>query len=1090
MKKYSSDRSAFFNPRALLGFALCFLGVAVAVLALSGLTGRSVEAQSARATTVKFQAAPTNLKPVVAVSTRPLREQPLISPSLAPGKHHPEPMRPAAPTKGAGVDTARQAFYGKVYATAVAVAAPTSTGVNFTGVGVGLGNFTPGGNPPDVNGRVGATQYVQWNNTSFAIFNKTNGALLYGPAAGNTLFQALGGVCATHNDGDPVVSYDILAGRWVISQFVVFAPAGTFSHQCIAVSQTGDALGAYYLYDFLSDGTNFVDYPHTGVWPDGYYNATHVFNSTGTAYVAGRVYVYERAAMIAGLPARQQSVDLAPSGGQQQYGFLVADLDSAMPPPPGEAEYVLGPDPTNLGLVTSARIAVTWGATPSITSTQTTIATTPFADAFCANYNPAVNGSGRQCVPQPPPAVATDDLDNLSDHFMYRLAYRNNGTQAAPQESLLANVTIAGAPATHDAIRWYEFRNAGDSTAAPTVFQQSTYDPDTSYRWMGSIAMDKDQDIALGYSKADVATFPSIWITGRLGSDAINTMGSETLVQAGLGSQQGGGNRWGDYTSMTLDPVDQCTFYYTDEYLKTNGAFNWSTRVASYRFPSCVSAPAWGTVSGTITSSETGAPISGVLVTLNNGFAGASDASGNYTILAPPGSYTATATDAARNCASAFPVNPGVSVSSSGTTAQDFAMTGSSKLEASSIAIDDSTTGNNNGIVNKAECIKVNATIKNNGCAREAATSATLTTSTAGVTVVDGNSAYPDTLIDGTATNATPFRISTFSTFVCGTNIALSLNLNYASGTKTVAFSVPTCAGGANQTIPASTVSPSDSPMSDRLGRNQVPSTCAGKAYPNTIGTAGTRNYKTFNFTNDGGAPACFTVNMTSAGSGGQIIAVAYLNSFDPANQGVGYLGDSGISNFGSTVKTASFAFNVPALSNFVIVVETASAGATSTTFSGTVSGFYNQISGPGPCPAAPTAPNLAAAASRLGGLDTPIALSGPQVGVEDRNGNGNYSLVLTFDSPLQSGSANVTSGTGTAGTPTLVNNIMTVPLSGVLDQRVITVTTTNVTGTNGGVLTSTSVNIGFLVGDTNNDGYIDASDIGLVQSKSGSSLH
>ena len=86
---------------------------------------------------------------------------------------------------------------------------------------MGLGAFSPASNPPDVNGRVGSTQFVQWNNTSFAVFNKTTGALQYGPAAGNTLFQSLGGVCASHNDGDPVVSYDILAGRWVISQFAV-----------------------------------------------------------------------------------------------------------------------------------------------------------------------------------------------------------------------------------------------------------------------------------------------------------------------------------------------------------------------------------------------------------------------------------------------------------------------------------------------------------------------------------------------------------------------------------------------------------------------------------------------------------------------------------------------------------------------------------------------------------------------------------------------------------------------------------------------------------------------------------------------------
>src|SRR2546430_4013562 len=121
-------------------------------------------------------------------------------------------------------------------------------------------------------------------------------------------------------------------------------------------------------------------------------------------------------------------------------------------------------------------------------------------------------------------------------------------------------------------------------------------------------------------------------------------MGAETEMQAGLGVQLGGGNRWGDYSSMTIDPIDQCTFYYTNEYLKTNGAFNWSTRIATFKFPSCT-VDSWATVTGHITAAGTGAPLSGVVVTLSNGYAGASDASGNYSISVPGGSFTATAAD-------------------------------------------------------------------------------------------------------------------------------------------------------------------------------------------------------------------------------------------------------------------------------------------------------------------------------------------------------------------------------------------------------------------------------------------------------------
>ncbi|MGH8093617.1 MAG: hypothetical protein ACREIF_09120, partial [Chthoniobacterales bacterium] len=614
MKQKNSTQSAFFNPRALLGIALCFIGVAIAFLAFNNVASTSVQAQgvSPRAGTMKDQInpsapAPRDLKGIAPVLTLPLREIPPINPDKAPGHDHAEPIQPPPPSLGGGIDTARQTKVGRTLA-------PTATGLSYDGVGAGLAGFAPSSNPPDVEGKVGATQFVQWNNTSFAVFDKTTGNLLYGPAAGNTLFQSLGGVCASHNDGDPVVSYDILSGRWILSQFVVNGPTGSASHQCVAVSTTSDATGSWYLYDFVTDTVNFLDYPKMVSWPDGYYMSAHIFSAGGASFIGARIYVFERSAMINGQTARMQSANLTTYGGSNQYGFLPADLDSLTPPPVGEAEFVLGPHPTTFTLTASTRVAVTWGATPTITLTENTITNTTYTLAYCA-------AGGRKCVPQSGQSSAAN-LDNLNSHFMYRLAYRNNGTQASPQESLMANITVRGATVntTHDAIRWYEFRNDGTSTATPTIFQQSTYDPDANYRWMGSMAMDKDGNIALGYSKGSSTTFPSDWVTGRLATDAINTLGTEVQMQAGAGSQDStGANRWGDYSTMSVDPVDQCTFYYTNEYLKTTGAFNWSTRVASYRFPSCTSAPAWGTLTGTITSAATGAPISGVIVSLDNG---------------------------------------------------------------------------------------------------------------------------------------------------------------------------------------------------------------------------------------------------------------------------------------------------------------------------------------------------------------------------------------------------------------------------------------------------------------------------------------
>lgn len=412
MKRKSFDRAAFFNPRAVTALLLCTIGLLLAVLAVgatpqwrekiarstsasgwvsrvasalgvhspaqvantsnesrtaqntarlgggsAALTNSPAEraqasAQSAAAS-APYNGPQNGSRPVAAVRSSELRHIHPIHPSKAPGHDHPEPMRPAPPAENGGVDGPIQTTPGQAYS------APTATGAGFDGVGNGTAGFVPSSNPPDVNGRVGATQFVQWNNSSFAIFDKTTGALQYGPAAGNTLFQALGGVCASHNDGDPVVSYDILAGRWVLSQFVVDGPTGSASHQCVAVSTTSDAMGDYYLYDFLTDGTNFVDYPHTGVWPDGYYMSAHVFNAAGTALVAGRMYVFERDKMIVGQPARQLQADLVKDGSVIQYGFLPADLDSLTPPPAGEAEFVLGPNAQFSNRTDSTRVKVT-----------------------------------------------------------------------------------------------------------------------------------------------------------------------------------------------------------------------------------------------------------------------------------------------------------------------------------------------------------------------------------------------------------------------------------------------------------------------------------------------------------------------------------------------------------------------------------------------------------------------------------------------------------------------------------------------------------------------------------------------------------
>src|SRR5690349_18273918 len=486
MKKNSFTRSAFFNRRMLLAFSL-LLGVCGLALALFAFGAGSKpissnargggagpffktlgeplpEAPQANAN-VPYRGPHNDTRPVHPIRTIPLRQMQAIPPALAPARFEWEPPRTKPPSDASKIRGTGQTYSGSP------LSAPTATGLIFDGIGTTLGGFIPGSNPPDTNGRVGAKQYVQWNNTSFAVFNKTTGQLLYGPAAGNTLFQSLGGDCATHNDGDPVVSYDILSGRWVISQFAV-GGSPDFSHQCVAVSATEDATGPWYTYDFVTDPVNFIDYPKTGMWSDAYYMTGRVF-APNNAFLAGRVFAFERDKMLQGLPARQLQKDLKRYGNKPQDGMIPSDLDSLTPPPAGAAAFVIAPDPATTNKIDSARVKVTWGANPTITLIETQIAAS-WDSAPCVNNTAAHDN--RDCVPQPAPATPADYLDNLDFRLMYRLAYRNFGGNPV-QESLVTNITVTGGPSKpkHGAVRWFEFRNSGGLTTTPTVFQQSTY---------------------------------------------------------------------------------------------------------------------------------------------------------------------------------------------------------------------------------------------------------------------------------------------------------------------------------------------------------------------------------------------------------------------------------------------------------------------------------------------------------------------------------------------------------------------------------------------------------------------------------------
>ena len=445
-----------------------------------------------------------------------------------------------------------------------------ATATNWDGVGAGFsgpqGSFAVQAAPPDTNGAVGPNHYVQLVNTDLAIFNKT-GTVLYGPVPINTLWSGFGGLCQNDNDGDPTVRYDRLAGRWIISQFAVTGANGSGVPylQCVAVSQTGDPTGAYNRYAFGYSA--FPDYPKLGVWPDAYYTTFNLFN--GNTFTGGLVCAYDRTAMLNGQAATQQCFNVGGTYG----GLLPADLDSATAPPAGAPNYVvaLGAAANQLELW---KFHVDW-STPA----NSTLA--PYTVTTAAYTLPCPGGTGGTCVPQ---AGTGQQLDTLGDRLMYRLAYRNFGDH----ESLVVDHSVA-VGASGVGIRWYEIRLPG---GAPSVYQQGTYAPDSSFRWLGSIAQDGAGNLALGFSIASSSLSPQIRYTGRLAGDALGqlTQGEATII-AGGGSQTSNLSRWGDYSSMDIDPTDDCTFWYTTEYIPSNGTFNWRTRIASFQFPSCASAP-------------------------------------------------------------------------------------------------------------------------------------------------------------------------------------------------------------------------------------------------------------------------------------------------------------------------------------------------------------------------------------------------------------------------------------------------------------------------------------------------------------------
>ena len=449
---------------------------------------------------------------------------------------------PADSGSSTGPDTALQTTFGPlVNATAGAI---------FDGLSVYQGGYIPS----DSNIAVGKNHIVETVNEAYAVYSKT-GSIILGANSLRSLWAGLGGPCAANGGGDPIVQYDRVADRWIITQM------GTLSSpysECIAVSTSPDPTGTYYMYSYPF-GSNLNDYPKFGVWStptNSAYLASYNLFANGNNFVSAEICAYDRAAMLSGAPS---PVGLCYTG-LAGHSFQPSDIDGATPPPNGTPAYFMN-------LLSSNSLGV-YKLTPNF-ATQT--ATLSSQSVSVASYSQAVDAV------QPGTTMA---LDALSDRLMYRLAVRMFGNQA----SMVVNHSVTANSAA--GVRWYELRADLSTSTNVSMYQQGTFSPDSNYRWMGSAAMDQAGDIAIGYSVSSSTVYPSIRYTGRTPADALGTMQSEASLRVGSGSQTGYA-RWGDYSSLRIDPVDDCTFWYVNEFLPTTSSYGWYTNISSFKFLGC-----------------------------------------------------------------------------------------------------------------------------------------------------------------------------------------------------------------------------------------------------------------------------------------------------------------------------------------------------------------------------------------------------------------------------------------------------------------------------------------------------------------------
>lgn len=643
--------------------------------------------------------------------------------------------------------------------------------------------------PSDSNGDVGPNHYVQAVNTLLRVYDKS-GLPLTPPFRMSDLFTPLGTACSTRNDGQPSVVYDPLADRWLLSQYCQAFPP---FRQMIAVSKTGDPTGEYFIYEFVMPNNRINDYTKFGVWPDAFYMSDDEF--IGSDFAGSGMFAFDRAKMLRGDPAASYIYFNIPSTSVVRLrGLLPADLDGLTAPPANSPGIFASFTANEYGDAQDALRLFNFHADfeNPLSSTFTERAESPLAVAAFDPTSP----EGRADIAQPAPG---DFLDSQSDRLMHRVAYRNLGTH----ESIVFNQTVRTSPvgSTYRAgVRFYELRRNG---GAFSVFDASTLGDNAGSRWMGAAATDRDGNAAFGYSFVNDEKKPSILYSGRLATEAPGTFRSEATLFGGTGVQTAFGFRWGNVSGMNVDPVDDCTFWMTNQYFsaesQAESPFSWLTRIGRFKYDECTPAPRSG-LKVAVSRAITGEALPNAEVevfpaqnTSNAPYFRRTLADGSTErMILPPGSVTVRASLRGYRTAS---INTTLVNNPDGTTFVGIPLAPVAIPESVATAVTNESCSPNK-TVDPGETVTFALTLRNSGIKPTANLTATLL-ATGGVIAPSGSQNY-GAITPGPQTVTRSFTFTASPQLACGAPIVLTFALS--DGAETLEPLTITIGSGAPRT--------------------------------------------------------------------------------------------------------------------------------------------------------------------------------------------------------------------------------------------------------------------------------------------------